>query len=234
MLKGAVDNLCCSDLTHCARSQTPTDLWSLGVLPKTQSWKSCLSALTSAEFWSSASCLTDRLPQHAIVHKWPCGQQRLASSGQGGSAADDTCLLACMYAHAITPVLRHSFSASVNMYRIKLSSSSHCYSLSHQRLTLPSDNCCSAHSRMPPDAKVLITSESLCAGSTQHVPVLIAGAGPTGLTLSILLRKLGIPSLVVDRSSGLPNHPQACTLHASAPHFMQFEWCWPNCATILT
>ncbi|KAL0022125.1 hypothetical protein WJX79_004536 [Trebouxia sp. C0005] len=99
-----------------------------GVLPKTQSWKSCLSALTSTNFWSSASCCTDRLPQHASVHKWPCGQQRLASSG---------------------------------------------------------------------------------AGSIQHFPVLIAGAGPTGLTLSILLGKLGLPSLVVDRSSGLPNHPQA-------------------------
>ncbi|KAL0022974.1 hypothetical protein WJX79_000687 [Trebouxia sp. C0005] len=47
------------------------------------------------------------------------------------------------------------------------------------------------------------------AGSIQHFPVLIAGAGPTGLTLSILLGKLGLPSLVVDRSSGLPNHPQA-------------------------
>ncbi|DBA95796.1 TPA: hypothetical protein ACH3X1_001346 [Trebouxia sp. C0004] len=97
-----------------------------GAPPKTQSWKSCLSALTSTDIWSSASCLTDRLPQHASTHRWPCGQQRLASSG-----------------------------------------------------------------------------------STQHFSVLIAGAGPTGLTLSILLGKLGIPSLVVDKSSGLPNHPQA-------------------------
>jgi len=89
MLKGAFDVTCCSDLTHCERSQNTTDLWSLGVLPKTQSWKSCLSALTSTDFWSSASCLTDKLPQHASVNKLQCGQQRLVSSGQGSFAADD-------------------------------------------------------------------------------------------------------------------------------------------------
>ena len=48
----------------------------------------------------------------------------------------------------------------------------------------------------------------ICAGTVESVPVLIAGAGPTGLTLSILLGKLGIRSLVVDRSAALPNHPQ--------------------------
>lgn len=46
-------------------------------------------------------------------------------------------------------------------------------------------------------------------GTAESIPVLIAGAGPTGLTLSILLGKLGIRSLVVDRSAALPNHPQA-------------------------
>jgi len=81
------------------------DLWSLGVLHKTQSWKSCSSALTSTDFWSSASCFTDRLPQHVSVHKRPFGQQRSASSGQGPFAADDfvCCYTHYTHVHAITP-----------------------------------------------------------------------------------------------------------------------------------
>ncbi len=125
MLKGAFDNVYCSSLPHCEQPQEATDLWCLGVLPKTQSWKSCLAALTSSDFWSSASCLTDRLPQQASVHKWSCGQQRLASSGQGSFAADDTCLLVCIHVHAMTPVLRHTFcqvNASGEVYRIAASS----------------------------------------------------------------------------------------------------------------
>ena len=34
------------------------------------------------------------------------------------------------------------------------------------------------------------------------------GAGPTGLTLSTLLGKLGISNLVLDAATGLPDHPQ--------------------------
>lgn len=49
---------------------------------------------------------------------------------------------------------------------------------------------------------------------TQHavparVPVIVVGAGPTGLTLSSLLGKLGIPNLVLDSAPALPKHPQA-------------------------
>lgn len=44
---------------------------------------------------------------------------------------------------------------------------------------------------------------------TQRIPVLIVGAGPVGLTLSLLLDRLKVPSLVVDASEGPPRHPQA-------------------------
>lgn len=48
----------------------------------------------------------------------------------------------------------------------------------------------------------------LSAAAPARVPVLVVGAGPTGLTLSTLLGKLGIPNLVLDAASSLPNHPQ--------------------------
>ncbi len=50
-----------------------------------------------------------------------------------------------------------------------------------------------------------IDSSGLAA---EHVPAVIAGAGPTGLTLALLLSRLGIPSLLLDRASGLTSHPQ--------------------------
>ena len=135
------------------------------MLLKTQSWKSCLSALTSPDFWSSASCLTDRLPQHASVHKWPCGQQRLASSGQGSFAADDTCLLVCIHAHAMTPVLRHTL-CQVNAFsktcRIKMYSlSSLCSYLSQYILSLSSSNYHSPHNKVPSNLNVHTSSDPL-------------------------------------------------------------------------
>jgi 2-polyprenyl-6-methoxyphenol hydroxylase-like FAD-dependent oxidoreductase len=39
--------------------------------------------------------------------------------------------------------------------------------------------------------------------------VIISGAGPTGLTSALLLAKYGVPSVVLERSSSLPNHPKA-------------------------
>ena len=41
-----------------------------------------------------------------------------------------------------------------------------------------------------------------------HVPVAIAGAGPTGLTLAALLSRLQIPCVVLERAPALPTHPQ--------------------------
>ena len=46
------------------------------------------------------------------------------------------------------------------------------------------------------------------AAPSAKIPVVIVGAGPTGLTLSILLGKLGVPNLVLDATKALPNHPQ--------------------------
>ncbi|XP_073387845.1 uncharacterized protein [Physcomitrium patens] len=47
------------------------------------------------------------------------------------------------------------------------------------------------------------------AHSPPPLPVLIVGAGPVGLTLSILLSQYGVPSLLVDKRKRLPEHPQA-------------------------
>lgn len=44
------------------------------------------------------------------------------------------------------------------------------------------------------------------------MPIVIAGAGPTGLTLALLLSRLRIPSLLVDRAAGLTTHPQVSHL----------------------
>ncbi|KAK4429710.1 putative polyketide hydroxylase [Sesamum alatum] len=41
------------------------------------------------------------------------------------------------------------------------------------------------------------------------LPVLIVGAGPVGLVLSILLTKLGVKSVVLEKSSAFSRHPQA-------------------------
>ncbi len=42
-----------------------------------------------------------------------------------------------------------------------------------------------------------------------HVPVLIVGGGPTGLTLSALLSRFGVSSLLVERNPTTCDHPQA-------------------------
>lgn len=43
----------------------------------------------------------------------------------------------------------------------------------------------------------------------QSDAVAIIGAGPAGLTLSALLSKFGVPSILLERSPALPTHPQA-------------------------
>lgn len=40
-------------------------------------------------------------------------------------------------------------------------------------------------------------------------PVAIVGAGPAGLTLSALLSQYGVPSVLLEKASALPTHPQA-------------------------
>lgn len=47
------------------------------------------------------------------------------------------------------------------------------------------------------------------AAGVKSVPVAIVGAGPAGLTLSGLLSQYGVPSILLEKSSALPTHPQA-------------------------
>lgn len=46
-------------------------------------------------------------------------------------------------------------------------------------------------------------------GDGGHLPVLVVGAGPVGLVLSILLTKLGVKCAVIEKSTSFSQHPQA-------------------------
>ena len=48
----------------------------------------------------------------------------------------------------------------------------------------------------------------------EHMPVLIVGGGPVGLTASILLSQAGVHSLLVERHSGTSVHPKARAINA--------------------
>ena len=47
-----------------------------------------------------------------------------------------------------------------------------------------------------------------------HVPVLIVGGGPVGLTASLLLSRRGTASLLVERHPGTAVHPKARGINA--------------------
>jgi len=50
-------------------------------------------------------------------------------------------------------------------------------------------------------------------GNDAHaVPMLIAGAGPAGLTTAIALARQGVPSLIVERRTELSSLPRATVL----------------------
>jgi 2-polyprenyl-6-methoxyphenol hydroxylase-like FAD-dependent oxidoreductase len=49
-----------------------------------------------------------------------------------------------------------------------------------------------------------------------HVPVLIVGGGPVGLTASIWLSRFGVRSMLVERHPGTAVHPKARGINA--PH----------------
>ncbi|GAU41297.1 hypothetical protein TSUD_325110 [Trifolium subterraneum] len=53
------------------------------------------------------------------------------------------------------------------------------------------------------------SKEQVFKGNDAVLPVLIIGAGPVGLVLSILLTKLGINSTVLERNKAFSKHPQA-------------------------
>lgn len=58
-------------------------------------------------------------------------------------------------------------------------------------------------------SSTLAQKESISGKSPIRVPVLIVGAGPTGLCTSILLSRYGIPSLLVERHASTSIYPRA-------------------------
>src|SRR5690554_6423262 len=48
----------------------------------------------------------------------------------------------------------------------------------------------------------------------EDIPILITGAGPTGLTLANLLTKMGIPFLLIDRKACPSRNSKAFGVHA--------------------
>ncbi|MGE4606686.1 MAG: FAD-dependent monooxygenase [Myxococcota bacterium] len=54
-----------------------------------------------------------------------------------------------------------------------------------------------------------------------HVPVLIVGGGPTGLTLSCLLSRSGVDSLLVERNPTTCDHPQAHVVNTRSMEIMR-------------
>lgn len=66
-----------------------------------------------------------------------------------------------------------------------------------------------------PMAYAALMNAERAAGETSvvEVPVLVVGAGPTGLTTSILLSRWGIPSLTVERHPGTTIFPRAIAVN---------------------
>lgn len=57
--------------------------------------------------------------------------------------------------------------------------------------------------------------------ATEHCPVLIVGAGPVGLTASLLLSHYGVANIVVDRRSRVGTHPRARSLNIRSSEIMR-------------
>ncbi|KAI9034245.1 FAD binding domain-containing protein [Hyaloraphidium curvatum] len=55
----------------------------------------------------------------------------------------------------------------------------------------------------------LSTATSAPSGAAPHTPVLVVGGGPVGFTLFLLLARLGVPPLLVERGTAPTRHPQA-------------------------
>lgn len=53
------------------------------------------------------------------------------------------------------------------------------------------------------------------------IPVAIVGAGPAGLTLSALLSQFGVPSVLLEKASALPTHPQAHFINLRSMEIMR-------------
>ena len=69
-------------------------------------------------------------------------------------------------------------------------------------LQAPQSRCC---------ARLSGPVSAWCQGmmtAAANAPVVIVGAGPTGLTLSKLLSQLGVQSVVLERAQTVTKHPQ--------------------------
>ncbi|HKR99437.1 MAG TPA: FAD-dependent monooxygenase, partial [Candidatus Dormibacteraeota bacterium] len=62
-------------------------------------------------------------------------------------------------------------------------------------------------------AALLRVEEAAAENTVVEVPVLVVGAGPTGLTASILLSRWGIPSLTVEKHPGTTIFPRAIAVN---------------------
>jgi|GEM_PF-6809355 len=63
----------------------------------------------------------------------------------------------------------------------------------------------------------------------QNIPVLIVGAGPTGLSLALALARQNIASLVIERNPGATEHPRARGVNARS---MELFRQWGNYAEL--
>ncbi|KXZ42186.1 hypothetical protein GPECTOR_188g291 [Gonium pectorale] len=73
------------------------------------------------------------------------------------------------------------------------------------RLEAVSSNHSGAQGQPPPP----VASAAAAPPPAVDVPVVVVGAGPTGLALSLLLAKYGVRHVVLERASGPTQHPQA-------------------------
>lgn len=55
----------------------------------------------------------------------------------------------------------------------------------------------------------------------QSIPVAIVGAGPAGMTLSSLLSRFRVPSILLEKTSALPTHPQAHFINVRTMEIMK-------------
>jgi 2-polyprenyl-6-methoxyphenol hydroxylase-like FAD-dependent oxidoreductase len=78
----------------------------------------------------------------------------------------------------------------------------------YQHLLLFHTNTATQTTTLPP-VPSFSSSTTATTPKRQHWPVVIVGAGPTGLTTALLLSKYNVPCLVLEKSPSLTTHPQA-------------------------
>ena len=69
--------------------------------------------------------------------------------------------------------------------------------------------CCCRRQVVSSSARRRVSSSAAVAAAPATTPVAIVGGGPVGLTLALLLSKLGVRSTVLERLPAPSVHPQA-------------------------